>query len=124
MTSAKYLDSLGVSYLWAKIKNYHNTHTYSRATDGSNEILADDNTNTIQISGDGGITATLTEDATSHNAKFTIASSSKAAANGGTDLSMVTTGEKYTWNNKQDILNFDTTPTANSNNPVTSDGIF
>lgn len=28
--------------------------------------------------------------------------SSKAAASGGTDTSLVTTGEKYTWNNKQD----------------------
>jgi len=26
--------------------------------------------------------------------------SSLAAANGGTDVSLVTTGEKYTWNNK------------------------
>lgn len=30
--------------------------------------------------------------------------SSKAAASGGTDVSLVTTGEKYTWNNKQNTL--------------------
>lgn len=29
---------------------------------------------------------------------------SKAAAQGGTDLSLVSTGEKYTWNNKQDNI--------------------
>ena len=30
--------------------------------------------------------------------------SSKAAASGGTDVSLVTTGEKYTWNNKQNAI--------------------
>ena len=28
----------------------------------------------------------------------------KAASQGGTDVSLVTTGEKYTWNNKQDLI--------------------
>ena len=36
----------------------------------------------------------------------------------------VTSAEKTTWNGKQDELTFDSTPTENSNNPVTSDGIF
>lgn len=36
---------------------------------------------------------------------------SKTAASGGTDVSLVTTGEKYTWNNKQNAL---TTQTAYS----------
>ena len=36
------------------------------------------------------------------NAVFTDTTyTSKTAANGGTDVSLVTTGEKYTWNNKQ-----------------------
>lgn len=48
---------------------------------------------------------------------------SKAAASGGTAVSLVTTGEKYVWNNKQDALTFDSTPTAGSSNPVTSAGI-
>lgn len=38
--------------------------------------------------------------------------SSKTAASGGTDVSLVTTGEKYTWNNKQNALT----------NPVTGTG--
>lgn len=39
------------------------------------------------------------------NAKFTDTTyTSKAAASGGTDVSLVTTGEKYTWNSKQDKL--------------------
>ena len=29
---------------------------------------------------------------------------SKTASSGGTDVSLVTTGEKYTWNNKQDVI--------------------
>lgn len=37
---------------------------------------------------------------------------SKAAANGGTDVSLVTTGEKYIWNNKQNALTFNTTPSS------------
>lgn len=36
---------------------------------------------------------------------------------------VVTDTEKSTWNGKQDKLTFDTTPTANSTNPVTSGGI-
>jgi hypothetical protein len=50
-----------------------------------------------------GSNVTVTPDAT--NKKITIAAtdttySSKSAASGGTDVSLVTTGEKYTWNNK------------------------
>lgn len=50
--------------------------------------------------------------------------SSKAAASGGTATSLCTTGEKYTWNNKQNTLTFDNVPTKNSNNPVKSGGVF
>lgn len=49
---------------------------------------------------------------------------SKSAASGGTDISLVTTGEKYTWNNKQSALTFDDSPTSGSNNPVKSGGIY
>lgn len=39
---------------------------------------------------------------------------SKTAASGGTDVSLVTTGEKYTWNNKASTASpeFSGTPTA------------
>lgn len=36
----------------------------------------------------------------------------------------VTATEKQTWNSKQDALTFDTTPTQDSTNPVTSGGIY
>lgn len=56
-----------------------------------------------------GSNVTITPDAT--NRKITIAAkdttySSKAAASGGTDVSLVTTGEKYTWNGKQAAASF------------------
>lgn len=44
---------------------------------------------------------------------------SKTAAEGGTDVSLVTTGEKYTWNHKQDALSFDGTYNASSNKVAT-----
>ena len=48
---------------------------------------------------------------------------SKAAASGGTATSLCTTGEKYTWNNKQNALTFDNAPNQNSSNPVKSGGV-
>ncbi len=44
---------------------------------------------------------------------------SKTAAESGTDVSLVTTGEKYTWNHKQDALSFDGTYNASSNKVAT-----
>ena len=41
---------------------------------------------------------------------------SKAAASGGTDVSLVTTGEKYTWNNKSDLQLGNTGSTAAAGN--------
>lgn len=35
----------------------------------------------------------------------------------------ITQGDRNAWNGKQDALTFDTTPTAGSTNPVTSDGV-
>lgn len=91
---------------------------------GSTTITADNRADTLTlVAGDN---VTLTPNAA--NGSVTIAAtdttySSKAAASGGTAVSLVTTGEKYTWNNKQNKLTFDTTPTAGSSNPVTSEGI-
>ena len=64
-------------------------------------VAADSKTDTVTlIQGDN---VTLTADTT--NDTITIAAtdttySSKAAASGGTEVSLVTTGEKYTWNSK------------------------
>ena len=43
-------------------------------------------------------------DAQGHITSYGSAVTSKSAASGGTDISLVTTGEKFTWNSKQDAL--------------------
>jgi len=51
------------------------------------------------------------------NAKFTDTTySSKTAASGGTEVSLVTTGEKYTWNNKSNLAIGTTASTAAAGN--------
>lgn len=78
-----------------------NQDAFSNIKVGQTTIAADTATDTLElVAGDN---VTLTPDAT--NDKVTIEAtdttySSKAAASGGTDVSLVTTGEKYTWNNK------------------------
>ena len=75
------------------------------AVSGQTTVAADSKTDTLTLA--AGDNVTLTTDAT--NDKVTISAqdttySSKEAASGGTDVSLVTTGEKYTWNNKQNAL--------------------
>ena len=48
---------------------------------------------------------------------------SKAAASGGTAVSLVTTGEKYTWNNKQNALNAMTASEAETGTATTARSI-
>lgn len=96
-----------------------NQNAFSNVKVGTTTVAADAKTDTLELV--AGSNITITPDAT--NDKITIASTaevsdvmigstsvvsngvatipdSKTAASGGTDLSMVTTGEKYTWNNK------------------------
>ena len=78
-----------------------NQNAFSNITVGSTTIAADSKTDTFTLA--AGSNVTLTPDAT--NDKITITAtdttySNKSAASGGTDVSLVTTGEKYTWNNK------------------------
>ncbi len=47
--------------------------------------------------------------------------SSKAAASGGTDVSLVTTGEKYTWNNKTSNTGTVTSITLKATSPISID---
>lgn len=78
-----------------------NQNAFSNVKVGSTTIAADAKTDTLEIV--AGDNITLTPDAT--NDKVTIKATdttytSKAAASGGTALSLVTTGEKHTWNSK------------------------
>lgn len=67
----------------------------------------------IQIKGDGAtsikaINGVVTISSTDNDTTY----ESKTAASGGADVSLVTTGEKYTWNNKADAF------TVSSDNPT------
>lgn len=77
-----------------------NQNAFSNVKIGSTTVSADSKTDTLELA--AGSNITLTPDAT--NDKITIAATdttyeSKAAAEDGTALSLVTTGEKYLWNN-------------------------
>lgn len=69
------------------------------------------------------------EDGTGSQAGYKIISatdttySSKAAASGGTEVSLVTTGDKYTWNNKQNAITFNTAYNASTNKAATMSDI-
>lgn len=76
---------------------------------------------TSEITFVAGSNVTLTDDTI--NKKITIAATdttyeSKAASSGGTAVSLVTTGEKYTWNNKSDLTLGTTETTAAKGNHV------
>lgn len=75
-----------------------NQNAFSNIKVGSSTIAADDKTDTVEMVGSNHVT--ITADTT--NDKLTIATdlSSKTAASGGTAVSLVTTGEKYTWDSK------------------------
>ena len=45
-------------------------------------------------------------------------------SSGSSAVSLVTRGEKYTWNHKQDELNIDDAPTSGSDNVVKSGGVY
>lgn len=86
---------------------------YSTMKVGNTDVAATQAGDTFNIV--AGSNVTLTPDAT--NKKVTIAATdttyeSKAAASGGTAVSLVTTGEKYTWNNKQNALSSQTAYSA------------
>ena len=98
--------ALGTSATTAAKGNH--THTASLATDTG--------TSAITLAGDGKYKLT----AGGSSVIFTMPSiptySSQAAASGGTDLSLVTTGEKYTWNNKSNLTIGTTSSTAAAGN--------
>lgn len=78
-----------------------NQNAFSNVKVGSATVAADAKTDTLELT--AGDNITLTADAA--NDRVTIAAkdttySSKAAASGGTAVSLVTTGEKYNWNSK------------------------
>ena len=79
-------------------------NVFGKVKVGSTTIEADTTQDTLELA--AGDNVTLTPDTT--NDKVTIAATdttyeSKSASSGGTAVSLCTTGEKYTWNNKSDF---------------------
>lgn len=95
------------------IKAYVNSQAYSLPTAGSSTLGG------VKINGNN-----LSIDANGVLSAVDTTYSSKSESQGGTADSLVTTGEKYTWNHKQDALTFDDTPTSSSVNPVKSGGVY
>ena len=90
----------------------NHTHTLSMATStGTSSITLAANTK-YQLTA-GGSTYIFT---TPPDANTTY--SSKAAASGGTDVSLVTTGEKYTWNSKTSNTGTVTSITVKTTSPI------
>ena len=93
----KFLDSTGVSRLMTKIKTALGGKVDGPSSSVNNQVAVFDGTTGKAIKGSG---YTIAKSVPS-DAKFTDTTySSKTAASGGTDVSLCTTGEKYTWNNK------------------------
>ena len=103
-----------------------NQNAFSNVKVGSTTVSADTETDTLELA--AGSNITLTPDTT--NDKVTIAATdttyeSKAAASGGTAVSLVTTGEKYTWNHKTSNTGTVTsvaTGTGLTGGPITTSG--
>lgn len=94
------------------IKAYVTSQAYSLPTASASTLGGIKVGTNLSIDGSGVLSATDTT--------YT----SKVESQGGTDVSLCTTGEKYTWNHKQDTLTWDTAPTNNSTNPVYSGGVY
>ena len=76
--------------------NLSDTNTHRPVQINGTEILGN-NTTPLNIAGSNGITISNNTSGVTVSADVY---QSKSATSGGTDLSLVTTGEKYTWNNK------------------------
>jgi hypothetical protein len=96
--------SIGTTSTTAAAGNH--THTTSLASDSGTATvtLAANTTYKLTAGGKSVIFKTPVDNNTTY--------SSKSAASGGTDVSLVTTGEKYTWNNKSSLALGTTSSTA------------
>jgi len=86
------------------------THTTSLASDSGTASITLAHGSTYKLTAGG--TNVIFTMPTDNNTTY----SSKTEASGGTDVSLVTTGEKYTWNNKSDLAIGTTATTAAAGN--------
>ncbi|MBP5598505.1 MAG: hypothetical protein J6Y02_24270, partial [Pseudobutyrivibrio sp.] len=98
------------TYTASEVGAASNSHTHTASiasTTDTNELNLAANTKYKLTAGGSTFVFTTPTDTTYQ---------SKAAASGGTDVSLVTTGEKYTWNNKSDLQLGNTGSTAAAGN--------
>ena len=149
----EYLDKDGVLYFWQKIKTWVAGKIPTKVSQLANDSGFTTNTGTITgvsvngssvaTSGTANVTvptpasATPKMDGTAavgtetkwakgdhvHPTDTSRAAASDLTSHTGNSTIHVTAAERTKWNAKQDVLTFDTTPTADSTNPVTSGGI-
>ena len=94
-----------------------NQNAFSNVTVGDVTIAADTSTDTLTLI--KGTHITLTPSSADDSVTIGTDLASKTAAQGGSTESLVTTGEKYTWNSKQDTIVFYDTYNASSNKAAT-----
>jgi len=99
-----------------------NQKAFSHVQVGNTTISADSNdpsSEATKLKLVAGTHISLTPDAASREVTVASTLESKAAASGGNDVSLVTTGEKYTWNNPQNTIKWDGTYNATTNKGAT-----
>ena len=94
-----------------------NQNAFSNVVAGETTVQADSKTDTLTLSAGSNvqISGNATTDTITISATDTTYES-KSASSSGTELSLVTTGEKYTWNNKSDLQLGTTATTASKGN--------
>lgn len=98
-----------------------NQNAFSNVKVGSTTVAASSKTDTVTIV--GGTHTSVVGNSADKSVTISSTLKSEAAAQSGTTVSLVTTGEKYTWGAKQDQLAFDGTYNATSNKAATVSSI-
>ena len=98
-----------------------NQNAFSNVAANGTTIAASAKTDTLTIV--GGTHTSVVGNSADKSVTINSTLSSETAAQSGTTVSLVTTGEKYTWNAKQDQIAFDGTYNATSNKAATVSSI-
>lgn len=109
--ATKYLDYNGLQYFWGKIKGFIKS------------LFSNENPLMNGTASPGTAEKYSREDHV-HPTDTSRASASDLTAHTENTTIHVTASDKETWNAKQDALTFDSTPTENSTNPITSGGVY
>lgn len=89
-----------------------NQNAFSNVVVGQTTVAASAKTDTLTIA--AGTHISVVGNSADKSVTINSTLSNKTASQGGTDVSLVTTGEKYAWGAKQDALVFDGTPSSSN----------